>query len=295
MKLSKKYLILSLIGLVVLGALFTALGSNMFFSDIGNIEGGSEHSTLFVTLPAAAVAVTFAVAILYLIRVHKHPDCFRRISRLYSIVAIAVNGIGLVGVILSGVKVYGTFVGPSPFPGYLIIFLILELALLGGAIFGLVSLKKVKEDEGRVKISASYVFKTIGWFMFIMLVLNRFGMFLGMPFYVYLRNFYKTFPFYLYLLVGLYLGVLEVLHIFGWFDRKKLNILIYVGLGLNVALFAYTAVMGITDTAFISSLSPAMPLERLASKPLELLIHLLAYVGVTIALLIQNKRARAAK
>ena len=240
---------------------------------------------------ATASSYTFVVAIFYVIRIYKHPDCFKRISRLYLILAGVINLLGLVGVILSAVKVYGTFVPQNPFPGYLIIFLVLNLLLLAGACYGLVALKKVKEDEGKVEIKVSYVFKTIGWFFFIMIVLNRFGMFLGMPLYVYLRNLYKTFPFYIFLLEGLFLGFLEVAHIFELFDRKKLQILIYVGLGLNVALFAYIAVMGINDTAFISSLSPALPLERLASKPLEVLIHFLAYLGVGIALFLQNRKA----
>ena len=287
--MNKKYLLLSLVCLTVVGALFTALGSNMFFSDIGNIATGV--SGMLVTLPAAAISVTFVVAIFYVIRIYKRPDCFKRISRLYLILAGVINLLGLVGVILSAVKVYGTFVPQNPFPGYLIIFLVLHLLLLAGACYGLVALKKVKEDEGKVEIKVSYVFKTIGWFFFIMIVLNRFGMFLGMPLYVYLRNLYKTFPFYIFLLEGLFLGFLEVAHIFELFDRKKLQILIYVGLGLNVALFAYIAVMGINDTAFISSLSPALPLERLASKPLEVLIHFLAYLGVGIALFLQNRKA----
>ena len=42
--------------------------------------------------------------------------------------------IGLVGAILSGTMVYGTFTGTHPFAGYLIIFMILNiLFLLAGA------------------------------------------------------------------------------------------------------------------------------------------------------------------
>lgn len=287
--MNKKYLLLSLVCLTVVGALFTALGSNMFFSDIANIAAG--FALVPVTLPAAAISVTFAIAIFYVIRIYKHPDCVKRITRLYLIIAAVVNLIGLVGVIASAVSVYGTFLSPNPFPGYLIIFLILELLILGGIVYAFVALKKAKEDTGKVEIKVSYVFKTIGWFFFIMIVLNRFGMFLGMPLYVYLRNLYKTFPFYIFLLEGLFLGFIEIAHIFELFDAKKIRILIFVGLGLNVALFAYIAIMGINDTAFISSLSPALPLERLASKPLEVLIHFLAYLGVGIALFLQNRKA----
>ena len=73
--MKKKYIILSLVLLTIVGALFTVLASNMMFSDIGNIAGGSGNSTLFVTFPAGAVALTFALAILYILRMYKHQDC----------------------------------------------------------------------------------------------------------------------------------------------------------------------------------------------------------------------------
>ena len=271
------------------GAFFMALGSNMFFSDIGNIAAG--ESTLLVTVPAATVAMTFVVILLYLVRLTKHPDCVRRLSKLYSIVIIALNGVGAICNILGSLKVYGTLVALNPFPGYTIIFLVIEILFIALGVYGMIKLKDMKADENRIKISASYVFKTIGWVLFITLMLNRLGMFLGAPIYVYVRNLYKTFPFYLYLLLPLYLGVLEVLFIMKIPSKKTLYILTFVGIGLNVVLFAYNAIMGINDTGFISSLSEAMPLERLASKPLEILIHFLAYTGVSIALILQNKKA----
>ena len=290
--MKKKYLVLSLALIAVVGSLFFALGSNMFFDDIFNIQVGFGGSTLVASLPSISVALFFVIAILYVLRMYKHRDCQKRLSRLYLIITLVLGSVGLLGAILAGATVYHTFVGDHPFAGYLIIFMILDVLLIGGAITGLVFLKKMPEDEGKIKITFKYVMKTIGWFLFICIVLNRFGMFLGLPTYVYTRNLYQTFPTYLWMLLPLFLGVLEVLYILGILDRKKLFILAIVGLGLNVCFFGYTAVMGINDTAFISSLSQIYPLERMASKPLEILIHLLSYVGVGIALLIQNKKPK---
>ena len=290
--MKRKYIIIALALITIVGSLFMALGSNMFFDDIFNIAVEISHSTLFVSLPAMSVAVFFVMAVLYILRAYKRPNCIKRMSRLYAIILIVISAIGLVGAIMAGVNVYGTFVGSHPFPGYLIIFMILNVILLAGGVVGLIFSKKIKDDEDKVKINFLYVLKTIGWFLFICLVFNRFGMLLGAPTYIYLRNLYQTFPFYIYLLVPLFLGVLEAMYILKLLDRKKLFILGIVGLALNVVLFVYIAVMGVNDTAFISSLSQAMPLERMASKPLEILIHFLSYAGVGAAIMVQNREIK---
>ena len=280
------YLILSLAVLTVLGALFTVLASNMFFADIINMAAGFANATIFVTLPALAISMTLTIAVLWIIRTYRHPDCFRRISKLYLIIVLALNGLGVVGCILSGAVVYGTFVGSQPFPGYLIIFLLLNLALIASGVFGLLRLKKFPEDTNRIKINFLYVLKTIGWFLFIVMVFNRLGTLLGAPAYIYLRNLGKTFPFYVLLLAPLGLGVVIVLNIFGLLNKKQLLIATGAVLGCMFVLWIYSAIMGINDSGFVSSLSQAMPLERMAAKPLEMLIQLLSYLGVGAAILV---------
>jgi len=289
----RSHIFLALALITFVGAFFAMLASNMLGSDLGNKAVGFTNMTIFVSLPAVFVALTFVVTLLYIIRMHKHPDCLKRLTRLYSIYYTVFGGLGFVFSIVGGLVCYGTLVGPNPFPGYLIIFMILNLLVAGAGVYGLlVCTKKLPEDQGKIKVGVVYVLKTIGWFLFICLLLNRLGMFVSFPFYFYLRNFYKTFPFYLYLLLPVFLGVVEVLHIYKVGERKTINLLTYIGLGLNVVFFAYIVVMGATDTGFISSVSQAMPLERLASKPLEILIHFVAYNGVIAVLLIQNRKEK---
>ena len=285
--MKKLHIILALAGLVIVGALFTVLASNMFFADIINMAAGFANSTLFVSLPAIAISCTCALGVFFFLRTYKNQGCFKRISKLYLIIALALNGVGFLGCILSGIVVYGTFVGSQPFPGYLIIFMILNLLLIAGGVLGLIFLKKLPEDENRVKINALYVLKTIGWFLFIMLIFNRLGTLLGAPSYWYLRNLYKTFPFYVSLLVPLALGVLQALKILGILEDKKLLFSVCAVAGFELVIWVYVAIVGMNDTAFVSSLSQAMPLERMAAKPLEMLIQLLAYAGVIAALVVQ--------
>ena len=93
-----------------------------------------------------------------------------------------------------------------------------------------------------------------------------------------------------FILTPMYLGVVEVLYILEVVDKKKLFLFGIIGAGVNVALFAYTAIIGIQDTAFIASLSQTMPVERMTSKPLEMLIHLLAYLGMAAVMIVQAKK-----
>ena len=285
---SKKYYLIILPIVAILGSLFTAFASNLLFGDIINIQAGFLHATFFTTLPAIALAVSFVIITLYFIRIYKHPDCFKSLTRLYLILLIAFNAIGVLGCILAGAITYHTMFGNSPFPGYLIIFMIFNLLLIAEGVVGLVFLKKIRKDEGKIKINFLYVLKTIGWVLFILLVYNRFGTFLAAPTYIYWLNFYMTFPFYIWLLTGIYLGVIEVLYILGIVQKKHLLIFGIAGAVVNVILFTYAAIMGINDTTFIASLSQTMPVERMLSKPIEMPIHLLSYLGVSAVLIVQS-------
>lgn len=289
--MKKKLIPLVLLGVfTVVGSLFTMLASNMLMDDLFNKGVDFANCTLFVSLPAVSVALLFVLGVLYIIRAQRHPDCKRSILRLYLIIEMAFALLGIVGAILGGTVVYGTFVGSNPFKGYLIIFMILNILILlaGGA--GLYCVfKHLPKDEGKVKINAVYVLKTIGWVLFIGMVFNRFGTLLGAPVFVYTRNLYYTFPTYIYLLVPLYLGVVIVLYNFEIIDRKKTFLMGIIGAGASVLFFAYTTVKGLTDTAFISSISQLYPIDRMAALPIEYLIQFLSFIGVSVAIIMIAK------
>ena len=292
--MKRNHVLIVLIVLLIAGSLMAIQGTNTFFDDIFNISVGAAGSTLITSLPAVALTLAFVAAIFYVIRLYKHPDCMKSLTRLYLIFALIIGFCSVLGSILSAALIYHDFFGTHPFAGYHLIFLLLGLCLIGGGVFGLLQLKKFKEDTGKIKINFIYVLKTIGWFLFILLTLNRFGNFLGAPQYVYLRNLGQTFPFYLYLLMPVYLAVILVLRDLDYISRKNGFLMGTIALGLNLVFFVYIALMGMNDTAFVSSLSPAMPLERMASMPMEILIHFLSYLGVGIAVILLNRKPKEA-
>lgn len=290
--MNKKYItLISLIVLTVVGAMFTLLASNMLMDDLFNKGVSFSNMTIFVSLPAISIAVMFILGIFYFIRTYRHPECKKRIASTYLVIAMAFALLGVVGSILGGVVTYKTFVGPNPFPGYLILFMILNILVLCASCYARFFLvKKMAEDKGRIKVNFVYVLKTIGWTLFIGMVLSRLGLFLALPGYVYVRNLYQTFPTFLYLLLPVFLGVILVLMNLGILNKKKTFVMAVVALALNVGFFVYTIINGLNDTSYISSISQIYPIDRMASLPVEIIIHFLAYTGVGIAILLVNKK-----
>ena len=290
--MSRRLTLAALVALTLLGSLFAILGANMFFSDIGNMSAVGPKGFI-TTFPALMFAALFPTCFLFVLRYYLRPKTFKRMARLYVIIAMALSFVGLLCSILSGVMVYGSFVKPYPFPGYLIIFMVLHILVLGGGVYALIKLNKLPEDEERFKVNAKHVFKTLGWFLFISLAMERFGLFVAAPVYVYWRTFYMTFPFYLFLLVPAFLGTIKVLDVLGYFEQPKLKMILSIaGIACTVVLFVAIAIPGILNTSYVSSVSTAMPMERLGSKPMEILIHLLANLAVGIILLVQSLKVR---
>ena len=290
--MSKKFLVISLIVIAILGSLMTFYASNMFFGDVSNFGAGFSKTTLFVSLTGMLFGAMFVAAPLYLVRLYMRPNNKKALSKLYLIIAAVLACFGIIFAVLGGVVNYRGNFTKYPFPGYLILMIILHALILCCSIFSLIKfVKPMPEDSEKFKGGAKHVFHTLGLFLLIALAFNRFGAFLLLPVYVQWSTFYMTFVYYLFLLIPMALLAVKVLGILGY---KPLLIPVVVVAALNVVLFAITAIIGVNDSAFISAVSAAAPLERLGSMPMEILIHFVSYLGVSIYYIIKeikNKKA----
>ena len=288
--MSKKLTFIVLAIIAIIGSLLTFYASNLFFSDVSNFGSGSP--TLFVTFPAMLLGAMFIAAPLYIVRLYKRPENKKALSRLYLIIAAALAFLGFIFAVLGGVVNYrGNFL-KYPFPGYLIIMIVLHVLVLACSCFLFFKfVKPMPEDQEKFKGGVKHVFYTLGVYLLTALAFNRFGAFLLMPVYVQWSSFYMTFVYYLFMLIPMALLVIKVLGIYGY---KPLFIPVVVVAALNVVLFAVIAIIGINDSAFISAVSAAAPLERLGSMPMEILIHVLAYLGVSIWYIIKEVKAKKA-
>ena len=278
--MTKKFVIISLAILAVIGSIWTFYASNMFFGDVSNFGAGFMKTTLFVTLPGLLLGALFVTACLFIIRFYLRPNSRKILCRNYLFIAIALVAFGLLFTILGGVLNLHSFIKPYPFPGYLIIMLVLNVLIIAGSAVVLFKIVlKMPEDVEKYKVSVKHVFHTLGLFLLIAMAFNRFGAFLLAPVYVQWSTLYKTFTYYLFLLIPMALLVIKVLKLLE--IRKHFLIPVVVVAVLNCALMIAVLVLGANDAAYVSAVSAAAPLERLGSMPMELFIHFFTYFGVS--------------
>ena len=279
--MSKKFLMISLVILAVIGSLVTFYASNLFFSDVSNFGAGFMNTTLFVTLPMMLLGAMLVAATLFVVRFYQRPASRKILARNYLFIAIALAAFGIIFAVLGGVLNMHSFIKPYPFPGYLIIMLVLHLLILVGAAVVLFKVVlKMPDDTEKFKVGVKHVFHTIGLFLLIALAFNRFGAFLFMPIYAQWSTLYKTFVYYLFLLIPMMILIIKAMRILELGKNRFLMSIIV--LAFAVVLFGVTALLGMNDSAFISAVSAAAPLERLGSMPMEILIHIVSYVGVLV-------------
>ena len=292
--MSKKFSLIALAIIAVLGSLVAFAASNLFFTDVPYFGPNIMDTALFASFTVLLFGAYFVMGSMYIVRSYLKPNIRKRMSKTYLKTTMVLAGLGFVFAILAGVINYkGNFLAPYPFPGFIIVMMVAHLLVLGGAIFALVKpVKALPEDTEQFKVGAKHVFFSMGWFLFVALAFNRFGAFLTMPMYVELRNFHLTFLFYLFLLVPMAILVKKVFDVY----EVKFNKFVYVIalFAVNLVLFVAVAIIGMNDTTFVSSLSPAMPLERLAAKPVEIIIHFASQFGILLAWLIREIKAKKA-
>ena len=84
------------------------------------------------------------------------------------------------------------------------------------------------------------------------------------------------------------IGTYKVLLLLGYIEKLKTKkIFSIVLLACNVCLFIPIIIVGAVHSDAVSAVSAAMPLERLSSMPIEILIHFFSYLGVILPLFIK--------
>lgn len=280
--MSKKVAAIVLIVLAVIGSMATFYGLNLLFSDLANMLMSKVTIDIISSLPGFILSLVFILASIYVIRYVRSPQYKKRMTLTYLIILGVFSVVGIISCIVSGTVVYSSLLAPYPFKGYLVIFMVIYTLLLLFSIGGYYNAYKfMKPDEEKRKINVRYVLYTITLSILICFSYYRFGADLLGPFFIQWRTLYLTWPFYTAMLLPIALLTHTVLYGFGVYRAHPLGGVIHASivLGLSVVLSLTVILIGMNNTQFISAISPVLPLERLASLPIDTIVFTLLMIG----------------
>lgn len=300
MKRSKQIFILAL--LILIGSFINFYVTNFIMSDISNMFYGVHDVNFIASIPGFVLSWDCVLAVIYCIRYFGRGQHKKKMTMTYTVILMAFSVLGFVTSILSGTMIYHSFVKPYPFPGYVILSLIVHAVLFAVAIVIRSKCKKnMEEDTAKRRIDFGYVLYSIACSVVIFFALNRFGALMWAFVYVQGSTLYLTFPFYISLLLPLALVVQITLYIWGAYDNHLTADIVYVIVFLiaNTVLAAVVFYLGSKYTVFVSAISPALALERLATMPIDVIIHfglmyILGFYCLYLAIKLKKKRTKKA-
>lgn len=281
--MNKKTAAIVLIVLAIIGSVTTFYGLNLLFSDMANMFMSKFTIDIISSLPGVIFSFDFILASIYVMRYVRTPKYKKRMTLTHLIILGVFSLLGIASCILSGTLVYPSLLSPYPFKGYMVICLVLHTLLLFFSIGGYYNAYKfMKEDEEKRKMTVKYVLYTATLSILICFAYYRFGADLLGPTFIQWRTLYLTWPFYTAMLLPIALLTHTVLYGFGVYRNSPKGGIIHSGivLFLSVALSIAIVAIGMNNTQFISAISPVLPLERLATLPIDTIVFIVLMVGL---------------
>lgn len=268
------FLLVLLVFSILVGSMFNYFATSYILGDVSNLTFGINNRPYYIlsSIPAFNLACIFVLFVIYILRYHRHLDGIKRITRLYIIIFTCLSAIGLVSAVASGFLIYHTFVGPNPYPGYLIIHIVIySIFIISAILFKAFIYPTMKEDEYIRSINFGYVLYTILMCILIYYAMNRFGSLLLTGSFIDMPTAYMTWPFYFSLILPLCIFVHTFLYTFKFYKSRPYIgvIVISIVVALFIATTIYTYMMCTANTKFISVISPAMGASRLLAKPID--------------------------
>ncbi len=281
--MNKKKTWITLTILVVLGSFFNFYFTNMVMSGISNKDSSNFLIKLIAGFPGLFFNIIVIAAIFFIYRWYLNPKQTKKYLFVYGIEEAIFGLLGLSFTILSGVLTYGSFIKPYPFAGFHILMTIFFVAVIAIGVLAAFFIRKRVEGKEVItqKLTVKRGFLTAGLSLIYYFALNRFGAFLYSPIYIQWRTFDQTFVFYLSLLIPLGVIIHAFLYVFKVYDKSKKSSLVGMCISclavvLSIALNITTIAIGTKNPAFISAISPAMPIERLMTLPIDILLIFLS-------------------
>lgn len=292
---SRRNIGIALIVLILLGSFINFYVTNFIMSDVSNLTFGFGNRPIYITasLPGLNIAFIFVLVTIFLVRYLRRPQYKKRLLRLYTIIGMCFSLIGLISSIVAGLMVYKSFTSPNPFPGYLIICIVLfSLLLISGILFFIFCYPKIENDKEKREMKVSYVLYSIVFSITTYYAFNRFGALLWLPSYFDGPTGYMTWFFYFGLILPIIMFAHTIMYAFNFY--KKHNGIALIVISVVTALFIATEIyafcLGMANSQFISVISPAMAASRLLAKPIDFILNLVVFGILDVYALIHSIR-----
>ena len=267
--MSKKFKV-TITLVAIMGSVATFFATNMLMSDISNMFYMTVTKDVISTMPWFIVSMQFILAIMAMIRVAGRPQYRKARTKLYLNIAAVFAVLGVIMTILTGTMIYHSFTLPYPFKHAAVTVLLWHILVL---IVALIARQKVSlwpDDLKARKASVGRIFYSTIAALMVFYALNRLGALMVMSLYVHRTSLYKTWIFYLSLLLPIAVLVNALFDEMGEFKKHTKAFVVYntcliimdVVLLIGVGTAAY-------DTQFVSVISPAVPIERLITIPID--------------------------
>ncbi len=285
--MKKKQFIILLV-LSLLGSIIGFFAVNLLMSDISNYAALGIY--VVSTFPMFTLFLDIIAIIIGYGRYIKNNSYKKALIKRYSTLILIFSSIGFISSCLTGTIVYGSFLSRFIFPCYGLIMLFIHLIILVLVIYGkLECIKLIKDDKDTKKVSFIYrIYTAFIWFILIY-GLNKFGAFLYSPIYITWRLFFTTLPF--YLSIALVFVLVAILYLVEVKVIKNAKVLSLVLLICAVVFSLSTIGIGAFNSKMIAAVSTAVPLERLASMPMDsLIVRPLINIGLSLSLFVRARK-----
>lgn len=296
---NKKQTSLLLAATIIVGSIVTFYGTNMILSDVSNMFYSKINLDVVTSLPIFLISFQMVAIFLCLLDLATDPENARKIIVGSMDVVVFTSLLGFATTIVTYAFMYYKFMAPYPFKGASVILIIYYVLMFVAGSFLNVWGQGLEKPEKKKGGFGNAIFKIVRA-IFVFYAFNRFGALLLSPTYIQWRTLGLTCPFYLSLLVPITLVSLMVYSSldFGGKGAKSGLILAVVVFVADVILSACVFILGAMYTKFPAAISPALPLERLITMPIDVIIQCVvstllgAYAVIGIAKRYKNdKRA----
>ena len=288
---TKKKTVCILAVTAVIGSVIAFYATNLILSDVSNMFYMTVTKDFITSLPIFFAAVQLVAVFGGVLDLYAEPDRGRKTALGCTAVLELTTLIGIISTFVSYLGIYKNFMAPYPFRGACIVLLVYYVICFAAASYLRAQGRSLPETEKEKRKIGEVVFRIIR-FVFIFYAFNRLGAVILSPLYIQWRSFGLTCPFYISMLLPVALLILMIYAIMDFGGRSARSGLVFAVIifAADIILNAYIFTVGRASTRFTAAISPAVPIERLLSKPIVVIIACAVATVLSIYALIYMSR-----